>query len=569
MPATKVACPNCSGELPVSAITVGKRLRCPRCATSFTVTSETGATAAVGASAAATVGAASATETHPDKQWLPTEPDITPPPVRKPQPISPRPRSASKPEPETAQEQQRPKTAPELPAELPAEQPARSGKRALLLVLLCGGALLLLGTVALVVALNRKDPAKSQTVVQGQQGKEPGTSSPNSDRTPGEPREPAPPIEVNRGANRYDPPGTSPIPGRGDPGDNGQAPPIPAEMRDGPRSTLSPEEQDKVNLAIDKGVAWLKKGQTGTGAWAGGGHTVGYTAMPALTMLECGVKPDDPTIQKAATLVRNAVPKLAGTYELGLSILFLDRLGDPKDRPLIQTMGLRLVAGQTATGGWSYHCPILSGPDERTLLTALEQTRPRTAFDLVVMGQDGKLMGLVKGVDPNKVPEFVVPGSDPKTPGVVSPNDKPPPIPAQGTLPFDPSNPQGTLPMGIGANPQGTVPFGGNPGDPRNPNGFKPVPLAKVQEGLPNNLKRVPALLPPTKDNAFPTRDGTDNSNTQFATLGLWAAGRHQIPTERSLALLTMRFRTSQASNGGWVYHYIAGGGAGSTPAMT
>ena len=31
----------------------------------------------------------------------------------------------------------------------------------------------------------------------------------------------------------------------------------------------------------------------------------------------------------------------------------------------------------------------------------------------------------------------------------------------------------------------------------------------------------------------MPANDGTDNSNTQFATLGLWAAGRHGVPMER------------------------------------
>src|SRR5262249_12550674 len=99
-------------------------------------------------------------------------------------------------------------------------------------------------------------------------------------------------------------------------------------------NALSKEEQEKVNKAIDKGVAYLKKEQLANGSW-GHSHVVGYTALPGLVLLECGVKPDDPAIRKAAKAVREAVPKLTATYELGLAILFLDRLGDKQDDPLI------------------------------------------------------------------------------------------------------------------------------------------------------------------------------------------------------------------------------------------
>jgi hypothetical protein len=60
----------------------------------------------------------------------------------------------------------------------------------------------------------------------------------------------------------------------------------------------------------------------------------------------------------------------------------------------------------------------------------------------------------------------------------------------------------------------------------------------------------------------------TDNSNTHFATLALWAARKHDVPTERSFTLLVRRFRTSQGGNGTWAYHYV-NGGANGAPAMT
>jgi hypothetical protein len=60
----------------------------------------------------------------------------------------------------------------------------------------------------------------------------------------------------------------------------------------------------------------------------------------------------------------------------------------------------------------------------------------------------------------------------------------------------------------------------------------------------------------------------SDNSNTQFAVLGLWAAGRHGLPLGRPLALVVQRFRTSQTAAGGWGYLYQDGGWS-ATPSMT
>src|SRR5262249_20667033 len=48
----------------------------------------------------------------------------------------------------------------------------------------------------------------------------------------------------------------------------------------------------------------------------------------------------------------------------------------------------------------------------------------------------------------------------------------------------------------------------------------------------------------------------SDNSNTQFAILALWAGRRHGVPLERTLALVVKRFRTSQYPTGGWNYGY-------------
>jgi hypothetical protein len=60
---------------------------------------------------------------------------------------------------------------------------------------------------------------------------------------------------------------------------------------------------------------------------------------------------------------------------------------------------------------------------------------------------------------------------------------------------------------------------------------------------------------------------GSDNSNTQFAILALWAASRHGLPLERALAAVAVRFRASQLDDGSWNYQSTPRGKG--TPAMT
>ncbi len=146
------------------------------------------------------------------------------------------------------------------------------------------------------------------------------------------------------------------------------------------RLPLPAAEQAEVNRAIDQGVLFLKATQLPGGTWAAdGNHPAGLAALPGLTLLECGVPPNDPAVRRAAAYVRASVPKLDQTYELALGVLFLDRLGDPRDEKLIQGMALRLVAGQSVTGGWGYKCPILSTPQNKELLLILRQINPNPA----------------------------------------------------------------------------------------------------------------------------------------------------------------------------------------------
>jgi hypothetical protein len=134
----------------------------------------------------------------------------------------------------------------------------------------------------------------------------------------------------------------------------------------GGRAAVDP---DKNNAAIKKGVEFLKKSAIGDN----NGYGVGATALAGLAMLEAEVPPNDPVIVAIAKLVRETGLGESKTYNLALDILFLDKLNDPRDVPLIQVLGARLIVGQTAFGGWTYssgEAPPL--PEQVRLAAALK-----------------------------------------------------------------------------------------------------------------------------------------------------------------------------------------------------
>lgn len=240
---------------------------------------------------------------------------------------------------------------------------------------------------------------------------------------------------------------------------------------------------DPVARAVEQGVRYLRSLQQADGNWpysAGSQNQTGATALAGLTLLECDVPASDPQVQKAAKAVREVAPRLTATYGLALAIMFLDRLGDPADTPLIQAMAVRLLAGQNArSGGWTYDCP-----------NVLTETELRRLLDL----------------------------------------PRPAARPDARTRPEMPDMLRDQL------------------------------ALINRQLGLPQALLEEMVSL-------------GDNSNTQFAVLGLWIARRHGVPTDLGLALAGQRFRLSQNLDGGWGYVPMQSPGArpglNSTPAMT
>jgi hypothetical protein len=233
-------------------------------------------------------------------------------------------------------------------------------------------------------------------------------------------------------------------------------------------------------------------------------------ALPGLTLLECGEPAKDLVIQKAAEYVRENCDRLRLTYDISLVILFLDRLGDPADETLIRTLALRLVAGQTANGGWTYRCPLLKTEQEQQLVKVLKDFPLTSKLELVTTPEPKK-------TDPNRKLILDQPDAD------------------SGEMPVD--RPDGTkLVLTDQEIPQSK--------------------LAQI-EALPPSLKGLPVLRVKPEDAGKGVAARSDNSNTQFAVLALWAARRHAVPLDRTLALIVKRFRTSQFATGGWGYGYV------------
>jgi hypothetical protein len=267
---------------------------------------------------------------------------------------------------------------------------------------------------------------------------------------------------------------------------------------------LSKEEQAKVDKAIEKAVAYLKRSQTKEGNWPTkwkDRFLVGECALPAYALLEAGVPANDPVIQKAADFIRPKVSDTNYTYELSLAVLFFDRLGDPKDKALIQTCALRLIAGQFWTGGWSYVCPRLKEGQEADLLKALRELSKLRAAKKPAKD------ALKTVVDPDKAvswsKEF-----------------------AFASLELPPNRRDFQL--------------------PRRLRGFRGLAVFQDMEKL-TWRERIDPIIGDAP--SIPLVGLTDNSNTQFALLALWVAQHHSIPMEATFGLLASRFERCQL---GW-----------------
>jgi hypothetical protein len=131
----------------------------------------------------------------------------------------------------------------------------------------------------------------------------------------------------------------------------------------------------RINQAIDKGVVYLKnysedgnKGNKRPGSWA----------LRGWALLEAGVPASADVMKSITAYIRQAVPEMDRVYDLSLCLIFLDKLGDPADDTLIESLAVRLLSRQSDQGGWTYAVDILNLTEQarvKELIAAMEKRR--------------------------------------------------------------------------------------------------------------------------------------------------------------------------------------------------
>src|SRR5262249_6652832 len=202
---------------------------------------------------------------------------------------------------------------------------------------------------------------------------------------------------------------------------------------------------------------------------------------------EWGVPASDPAVRRVAAVVRRTAPNLDATYEIALSILFLDRLGDAKDKELIQTLAVRLIAGQAATGGWTYTCPRVGKTTQQEILTALRKLEPREPLTDIPARPGAPLAGVPAERNPADAP---LAGTTVRKPSPLegTATSRPSGSPTPGSVPELPA------PTDAKPAPKPAVEDKAKPGD------AEPPPLPARLKALPvfKDAERLPSRLPQT-----------------------------------------------------------------------
>ena len=118
---------------------------------------------------------------------------------------------------------------------------------------------------------------------------------------------------------------------------------------------------DRVRKAIDDGIKFLRQAQRGDGSWelnvTSVGHPGGSTSLALLALLNAGVPPNDPSIARGLTYLRNL--EQYTTYVRALQTMVYTEAGFNEDRERIQKnvdwlISTRLPGDGQPLTGWSY-----------------------------------------------------------------------------------------------------------------------------------------------------------------------------------------------------------------------
>ena len=121
---------------------------------------------------------------------------------------------------------------------------------------------------------------------------------------------------------------------------------------------------DQVRRAIDQGVRYLKQNQNRNGAWndklGAFNHPGGPTCLALLALLNCGVPPNDPVIERGLNHIRGLGSPT--TYVRSLQTMVYAEAGLVEDKVRIQAnvdhlIKIRVRDKQGLLKGWSYDYP--------------------------------------------------------------------------------------------------------------------------------------------------------------------------------------------------------------------
>ena len=115
--------------------------------------------------------------------------------------------------------------------------------------------------------------------------------------------------------------------------------------------------EQAVLKSIVSGQKALIAQQGANGAWNSANHVVGTTALATLSMLNCGMSPDDEPVRKATEYLRS-INEPDGTYEVSLLLMVYAAAKDRDDKRRMRSLVTRLETSQKTFGAmkgcWSY-----------------------------------------------------------------------------------------------------------------------------------------------------------------------------------------------------------------------
>lgn len=139
---------------------------------------------------------------------------------------------------------------------------------------------------------------------------------------------------------------------------------------------------DQVREAIDRAVQYVRDQEAGKGDWEhvhpglNMGFPGGVTSLAMLALLNSGVPPEDPVIQRGLIYLRGLKPEK--TYVVGLQTMVFQAAGEPADKGRIQRNAAWLLENRKLgdTGqllGWGYGAgeTRIRGPDNSNTQYAL------------------------------------------------------------------------------------------------------------------------------------------------------------------------------------------------------